>query len=76
VHNGIPPKVSANHIDLTYRVVSTLDTGVVAVNNWVSSVAEMPFGGVKYSGFGREGGADGIYEYLEAKFVNCNIRPY
>jgi len=43
---------------------------VIAVNNIAVAVPEMPFGGVKQSGFGREGGPEGIREYLNAKFVH------
>ena len=52
------------------HVTSRLEAGVIAVNNIAVAVPEMPFGGVKQSGFGREGGPEGIREYLNAKFVH------
>ena len=51
------------------RVSEGLDTGMVALNAGVISNPAAPFGGVKASGFGREGGRDGIAEYLETKYV-------
>jgi succinate-semialdehyde dehydrogenase/glutarate-semialdehyde dehydrogenase len=52
------------------RVVEALETGMVGLNQGVVSNAAAPFGGVKQSGFGREGGHEGIREYLEVKYVN------
>jgi succinate-semialdehyde dehydrogenase/glutarate-semialdehyde dehydrogenase len=52
------------------RVAEQLDYGMVGVNTGLLASAEMPFGGVKQSGFGREGGHAGIAEYLDAKFVS------
>jgi succinate-semialdehyde dehydrogenase/glutarate-semialdehyde dehydrogenase len=52
------------------RVVESLETGMVGLNQGVVSNAAAPFGGVKQSGFGREGGHEGIREYLEVKYVN------
>jgi succinate-semialdehyde dehydrogenase/glutarate-semialdehyde dehydrogenase len=50
-------------------VVERLEFGMVGVNQGVISNAAAPFGGVKQSGLGREGGAEGIEEYLETKYV-------
>jgi succinate-semialdehyde dehydrogenase/glutarate-semialdehyde dehydrogenase len=47
-----------------------LDVGMVGVNNLVIACAEAPFGGIKYSGFGREGGTEGIEAYTVPKYVN------
>jgi succinate-semialdehyde dehydrogenase/glutarate-semialdehyde dehydrogenase len=46
-----------------------IDTGMVGVNRGVVSNVAAPFGGVKHSGLGREGGAEGIDEYLETRYV-------
>jgi succinate-semialdehyde dehydrogenase/glutarate-semialdehyde dehydrogenase len=51
------------------RVVEGLQTGMVGLNQGMVSNAAAPFGGVKQSGFGREGGHEGIREYLEVKYV-------
>jgi succinate-semialdehyde dehydrogenase/glutarate-semialdehyde dehydrogenase len=51
------------------RVYEGLETGMVGLNQGIVSNPAAPFGGVKASGFGREGGAEGIEEYLETKYV-------
>ena len=51
------------------RVYEGLDTGMVGINQGIVSNPAAPFGGVKASGFGREGGTEGIEEYLETKYV-------
>ncbi|CCQ17390.1 Succinate-semialdehyde dehydrogenase [Rhodococcus sp. AW25M09] len=56
-------------LDRTLRVSAALDTGMVGVNRGAISDAAAPFGGVKESGFGREGGSEGIEEYLETKYI-------
>jgi succinate-semialdehyde dehydrogenase / glutarate-semialdehyde dehydrogenase len=53
----------------TLRVMESLQTGMVGLNQGMVSNAAAPFGGVKSSGFGREGGHEGIHEYLEVKYV-------
>ncbi|WP_432565627.1 NAD-dependent succinate-semialdehyde dehydrogenase [Kineococcus sp. SYSU DK003] len=58
------------HLDRAMRVAEALETGMVGLNAGVVSNAAAPFGGVKASGFGREGGTEGIEEYLETKYVN------
>jgi len=50
-----------------------LEYGMVAVNQGVISNPAAPFGGVKHSGFGREGGFEGIEEYLETKYVGIAL---
>ncbi len=51
------------------RLIESLETGMMALNAGVISNAAAPFGGVKQSGVGREGGFEGIHEYLETKYV-------
>ncbi|NDE89374.1 MAG: aldehyde dehydrogenase family protein, partial [Micrococcales bacterium] len=51
------------------RLIEKLDTGMTGLNTGLVSNAAAPFGGVKQSGLGREGGAEGIHEYLETKYV-------
>ena len=55
------------------ELAEQLDTGMVGINQGVVSNPAAPFGGVKHSGFGREGGREGIEEYLETRYVG--IRP-
>jgi len=54
-------------------VAERLETGMVAINQGIVSNPAAPFGGVKASGFGREGGAEGIEEYLETKYVGLAL---
>ncbi|WP_368498511.1 NAD-dependent succinate-semialdehyde dehydrogenase [Herbiconiux sp. A18JL235] len=51
------------------RMIKALDTGMMGLNVGVLSNAAAPFGGVKQSGLGREGGAEGIHEYLSTKYT-------
>jgi succinate-semialdehyde dehydrogenase/glutarate-semialdehyde dehydrogenase len=51
------------------RMIDGLDTGMMGLNVGVISNAAAPFGGVKQSGLGREGGAEGIHEYLSTKYT-------
>ncbi len=55
------------------RVAEGLETGMVALNQGIVSNPAAPFGGVKHSGFGREGGVEGIEEYLETKYVGIAL---
>jgi succinate-semialdehyde dehydrogenase/glutarate-semialdehyde dehydrogenase len=56
-----------------FRVVEALETGMVGLNQGMVSNAGAPFGGVKQSGIGREGGPEGIEEYLEIKYVAISV---
>lgn len=56
-----------------FRVIESLQTGMVGLNQGVVSNPAAPFGGVKQSGFGREGGREGIEEYLDVKYVAMNL---
>ncbi|MFU8888912.1 MAG: NAD-dependent succinate-semialdehyde dehydrogenase [Trueperaceae bacterium] len=55
------------------RVAEALEYGLIGVNDGIPSVAHAPFGGVKASGIGREGGPWGIEEYLETKYISLGI---
>lgn len=55
------------------RVAEALDTGMVGLNQGVVSNPAAPFGGVKESGLGREGGLTGIDEFLEAKYIGVAL---
>jgi succinate-semialdehyde dehydrogenase/glutarate-semialdehyde dehydrogenase len=58
-----------NDLGRTFRVMDELDYGLVGVNEGVITTPEAPFGGVKESGLGTEGGAQGINEYVDTKYV-------
>ena len=56
-------------LDRAIRVSEALETGMVGLNQGVISNPAAPFGGIKESGLGREGGFSGIDEFLETKYV-------
>jgi succinate-semialdehyde dehydrogenase/glutarate-semialdehyde dehydrogenase len=51
------------------RVARHIEAGMVALNRGLMSDPAAPFGGVKQSGLGREGGAHGVLEFMEAKYI-------
>jgi succinate-semialdehyde dehydrogenase/glutarate-semialdehyde dehydrogenase len=55
------------------RVAEALEYGIVGANDGAVSTAQAPFGGVKHSGFGREGGHFALAEYLNVKYVSVRI---
>jgi succinate-semialdehyde dehydrogenase / glutarate-semialdehyde dehydrogenase len=66
---GLVAYVYTRDLDRAFRVSEAIETGMVGLNQGVVSNPAAPFGGVKQSGFGREGGFEGISEYLETKYV-------
>jgi succinate-semialdehyde dehydrogenase/glutarate-semialdehyde dehydrogenase len=70
---GLMGYVFTRDLNRALRVAEALDTGMVGVNQGVPSNTAAPFGGVKQSGFGREGGAEGIDEYLSVKYVGIGV---
>ena len=57
------------------RVAEALDYGIVGANDTLPTTAQAPFGGVKQSGFGREGGRHVMHEYTSVKYVSWGIDP-
>jgi len=55
------------------RVGQALTVGMVGVNDMLLATAEAPFGGIKESGMGREGGSIGIRDYLEPKYIKMKL---
>ncbi len=70
---GLVAYVFTRDIKRALRVVERLETGMVGLNQGMVSNPAAPFGGIKQSGFGREGGPEGIQEYLETKYVAVNL---
>jgi succinate-semialdehyde dehydrogenase / glutarate-semialdehyde dehydrogenase len=70
---GLVAYLYTNDIKRALRVVEKLETGMVGLNQGIVSNPAAPFGGIKQSGFGREGGPEGIEEYLETKYVAVNL---
>ncbi|HET6508667.1 MAG TPA: NAD-dependent succinate-semialdehyde dehydrogenase [Baekduia sp.] len=69
---GLVSYVFTQDVDRAFRVIERLETGMIGFNQGMVSNAGAPFGGVKQSGFGREGGPEGLDEYLETKYVAMN----
>ena len=70
---GLVAYVYTSDLKRALRVVERLETGMVGLNQGMVSNPAAPFGGIKQSGFGREGGSEGIEEYLETKYVAVNL---
>jgi succinate-semialdehyde dehydrogenase/glutarate-semialdehyde dehydrogenase len=70
---GLVAYVYTRDLKRALRVCEALETGMVGLNQGMVSNAGAPFGGVKQSGIGREGGNEGIHEFLETKYVAVNL---
>jgi succinate-semialdehyde dehydrogenase/glutarate-semialdehyde dehydrogenase len=70
---GLVAYVFTSDLKRAIRVAERLETGMVGLNQGMVSNAAAPFGGIKQSGFGREGGPEGLEEYLETKYVAVNL---
>jgi succinate-semialdehyde dehydrogenase/glutarate-semialdehyde dehydrogenase len=70
---GLVAYLYTRDLNRTFHMAEALEAGMVGVNQGVVSNPAAPFGGVKQSGFGREGGFEGIGEYLETKYVALAI---
>ncbi len=66
---GLAAGIWTQNIGRMHRMVRALDTGMVWVNTYRAVAAQTPFGGIKQSGYGRERGEEGIYEFLTTKNV-------
>jgi succinate-semialdehyde dehydrogenase/glutarate-semialdehyde dehydrogenase len=70
---GLSSYVFTRDVNRAFHVIEALEVGMVGLNQGMVSNAGAPFGGVKWSGYGREGGPEGLEEYLETKYVAMNI---
>src|SRR4029078_12128277 len=70
---GLVAYVYTRDINRAFKVIERLDTGMIGLNQGMVSNAGAPFGGVQPSGYGREGGPEGLHEYLETKYVALNV---
>jgi succinate-semialdehyde dehydrogenase/glutarate-semialdehyde dehydrogenase len=70
---GLVAYVYTRGLERAFRVCERLETGMVGLNQGMVSNAAAPFGGVKQSGFGREGGHEGINEYVSTKYVAMHL---
>ena len=70
---GLVSYAYTRDLDRAFRVIEGIESGMVGLNRGLVSNPAGPFGGVKQSGFGREGGHEGINEYLEVKYVAMEV---
>jgi succinate-semialdehyde dehydrogenase/glutarate-semialdehyde dehydrogenase len=70
---GLAAYLFTKDIKRALRVSEHLETGMIGLNQGIVSNPAAPFGGIKQSGFGREGGPEGINEYLETKYIAINM---
>ncbi len=70
---GLISYVFSSDLRRAIRAAEAIESGMVAINRGVISDPAAPFGGVKQSGIGREGGFDGINEFLEKKYIGVEI---
>jgi len=70
---GLAAYLWTQNLSRAMRLAERLEYGIVGLNDAIPSTAQAPFGGIKQSGFGREGGHWGIEEYLSVKYVSMSI---
>ncbi len=70
---GLVAYVFTQDINRAFKITEALEVGMLGLNRGMVSNAAAPFGGVKESGFGREGGPEGIEEYLSTKYVAVDL---
>lgn len=72
---GLAGYVFSDNLATATRASEDLEVGMVGVNEMLLATAEAPFGGVKESGMGREGGSLGLFDYLDPKYVKMKLAP-
>jgi succinate-semialdehyde dehydrogenase/glutarate-semialdehyde dehydrogenase len=70
---GLASYVLTNDLRTAIRMAEGLEYGIIGINDTVPATAQCPFGGMKESGTGREGGHEGLECYLETKYVSIGI---
>jgi succinate-semialdehyde dehydrogenase / glutarate-semialdehyde dehydrogenase len=70
---GLAAYFFTRDVSRVLRVAEALEYGIIGANDALPSTAQAPFGGVKHSGLGREGGSVGIDEYLEVKYLSLGL---
>ncbi|TRZ36886.1 NAD-dependent succinate-semialdehyde dehydrogenase [Niallia circulans] len=70
---GLAAYFYTNDVSRIFRVSEGLEYGIIGINDPLPTVAQAPFGGVKESGVGREGGKYGIEDYLEYKYLSLEL---
>ncbi len=70
---GLAGYIFSNNLSISTRAYEDLEVGMVGVNEMLLATAEAPFGGIKESGMGREGGSLGIQDYLNPKYIKIKL---
>jgi succinate-semialdehyde dehydrogenase/glutarate-semialdehyde dehydrogenase len=70
---GLISYIYSENLTRALRAAEAIESGMVAINRGVISDPAAPFGGVKHSGLGREGGFAGIHEFLETKYIGFEL---
>jgi succinate-semialdehyde dehydrogenase/glutarate-semialdehyde dehydrogenase len=75
-HNqyGLAAYVMTESTNRAFKMMEALEYGIIGINDVFPGTAEAPFGGIKESGLGKEGGREGILEFVEMKYVSLGIR--
>ena len=71
---GLCSYIYTNSMDIANRASELMETGTVAVNTPLVALAEAPFGGIKQTGYGREGGSMAIKDYLNVKYTHLGLK--
>lgn len=72
---GLAAYLYTENLSRAIRVAERLEVGMVGINDQRISTVEAPFGGMKHSGLGREGGRQGLLEFLETKLIAIGVTP-
>ncbi len=75
-HYGLAAGVFTERLNRAHRVIHRLEAGICWINTWGESPAEMPVGGVKQSGVGRENGLETLAHYTQTKSVQIEMGPF
>ena len=67
---GLAASVWTSDIQRAQRMANALETGIVWINTWLQRDLRTPFGGMKQSGYGREGGMDALKFFTESKTIS------
>ncbi|WP_001089665.1 NAD-dependent succinate-semialdehyde dehydrogenase [Acinetobacter baumannii] len=71
---GLAAYLYTNDLSRAFRISETLEYGIVGINDGAPSTPQAPFGGIKDSGLGREGGKWGLEEFLDIRFVSIGLQ--
>jgi succinate-semialdehyde dehydrogenase/glutarate-semialdehyde dehydrogenase len=73
---GLAAYVFSDRASMIEHISSSLEVGHISVNHFGGGVPESPFGGVKHSGIGREGGLEGLESYFTTKYISHRLRSH